>query len=319
MRKYYKIIFILLLQIGNIIAQEQNQINTETKIDSNTTIPFIAYWNLGECHKIEIIKQKRKIENDLVKEDNTSRMVCNLSVIDSTDKSYKIEWSPISLESNRDISDLNIDESIIQDLSNMTVVYSTDEVGIFNKLENVENIKIGIITLLDSLKSNLEEKNSKQNFDVLFQMLKSDQFINQKLSETMMLYHLIHGYEYPINKEIEYEDYFPNLIGGDPIPANGVAKIVSIDSINHTFSYYDELEPDREAYKKFMISFFQKAGISEIANFDDELKKYSFMMKDTKQYIADYESGWILSMESLRKIRIGPVTQEHLIKIKHID
>src|SRR5690606_7637126 len=138
MKKALSILFFV------IINYSFGQINYE-----ESTFQAITFWDLKEKQNYDItISQYRIVKNDSILKNKIKYQV-EIIVIDSTAKNYEIEWHFKNFVTT---SNSKIKQEIDKIYEGIKIKYKTDELGVFEKITNLESVRKQIQKKLDNIK-----------------------------------------------------------------------------------------------------------------------------------------------------------------------
>lgn len=289
--KKIRLIILLILISGNIYSQ------------NDSTIAFIAYWNIGDQYKYELIKKKFREKNGEVIKNDSNTYLMDFKVIDSTKNSYTINW-----KYNNYLKDtIKVDEeltNIIKDLEKIEVNYDTDEFGSFLQIHNWKDIKKTMERLeeyLIDINPSSDSINLKRLLKPMEKAYKSQDGIENLLFDELQYFHWPFGIELSIYDTVEYEDFIPNILGGKPFSTKSVIYFDSIDYENTTCSVIQETSFDQTDFQEFIKTLIDDI-ISRTSTPKEEREKQITEMKsildeaiisieDINYFVIDYYYG----------------------------
>ena len=112
-----------------------------------TKVAFIAYWSKGDSYDFKVTKVKKQWTNDKLTKNDSTQYIANFKVLDSTEKSYTLQWSFKNLLASNYRENLNKlyeDKQAVNDIIKKydvtKVIYKTDEYGEFLEIINWKDI-----------------------------------------------------------------------------------------------------------------------------------------------------------------------------------
>ena len=311
--KFFFGLFIYLISIGSFSAQEQE---TDT-----TGIPFVAYWSKGDEYNFQITKVKQEWKDDALTKNDSSSYKVNFKVIDSTETSYKIHWT---YEFN--FGGFNIPNVLLNTLNETIpteVIYTTNELGEFEGVENwkeiarkMETYTNGLITSLKD-KADFDEKEFRTTFKPFLEIFTSKDGIEQIVLKELQYFHFPFGVEFSPTEVITYEDEIPNFIGGEPIKGN--TKIF-VESVDHEYSYCvlkQEMKIDPEDMRRMLVELFKQMGLGKDKE-NSFLDTANIDVTDQNTYEYYYFPGVPSLIETLRTavVDLGKGTTTRVEKLR---
>lgn len=319
--KTMKTKLILLLMIS-ISVGTNAQIN---KADS--TVQAITYWNLNESYTYEFIQGKNKSEGGESSMDNSLRSILQVTVIDSTETSYTIEWRFLK----HDIPGIDQIPELKNLLNDKKYVYRTNEIGEFEELLNWEEVRDNTLaTTRASLSMAFQGRNEAEADSLInstYTMMESmmtKEYIEQKVIEPVSIFHSFFGGVYGLDEVIETDIDIA-------IPAfnlgNTTARVkIWLDEIDFEDDIYTicfEQKIAQEQIKKIMEQFFgelsqnlniensNKEGLNDVLSAEWD---YSVVV-----YVVFDNSGWPLDIVSKSNISVGEGVQNKTLQIRMIN
>ena len=212
---------ILFLTIPSVLF---SQINVE-----DSTIQVIGYWNLKEKQSYSINYEKYKVKDskDTVDREKITYDV-DITVLDSTVKSYTIEWYYKNYQINSGNSELS--KKMMSIAENVKVIIKTDEYGSFLEVVNDKEVQDYIKKGISKLK---KEFKKTPNIDVVLKTLENT-FSSKEAIQTLAVkdvhqFYTFHGAKYKLGEELNTTMKQQNLLGGEPFD---VDVTVQMDEMN---------------------------------------------------------------------------------------
>lgn len=313
-------LILLLIIITSIGAKAQ--INR-----ADSTVQAITYWGLNESYAYEFIQGKDKSEDGEEAKGNSVRSILQVTVIDSTETSYTIEWRFLK----HDIPGIDQTAELRDLLNNKKYVYRISEMGEFEELLNWEEVRENTLaTTKASLSLAFQGRNGNETDSLInttytmMESLMTKEYVEQKVIEPVNIFHTFFGGAYGLDEVIEADLEIP-------IPAfnlgNTTAQVEiwldEIDFENDIYTLCYEQKIAQEEIKKLMGQFFKE--LSKNSNIENKNKEgldevlsaewdYSVAI-----YVVFDNSGWPLDIVSKNNINIGSAQQNKTLRIRMID
>ena len=193
----------------------------------DSTVQVIGYWDINDTQSFEASYQKYKVKDS----DTTYTMKVgydiDVTVKDSSANSYTIEW----LYKNYKIE---TDDPIIKKIStvaeNLSVLFKTDELGVFIEVINWEEIKIYIEKSISIIKE--EYKDVPYMGKILDQtavIYNSKEAIEANAIKDIVQFYNFHGLKYKLGETLTGNIETRNNFGGKPFDTE---VEYSLDEIN---------------------------------------------------------------------------------------
>lgn len=295
MKKFiYVFIFIL---THKLFAQESYY---DVKYIARDTTQFqvstIAYWNKGDKYRYHVVQKEIIYESDSIKsEKSIFDSEIELLVLDSTEKSYELEWRIVKNLSNSNLKDNEFDE-INKKYCDLRLLYKTDETGAlleYHTLNEVNQLANEITNFIkkkiaDTLKfDSPEKKNLFDNYLALY--LSPNALVEKLFTNPVSHLHNMYGYGSFLNDTLSFKMKTKNSINGELIENDGLIYVASIDSTNEV-QFIQELYPDKATLNKLTLDVLKKSHHNQ--NEVNELEKnFSFDAEFYNQYFIDLNNG----------------------------
>lgn len=311
--KLLLLFLVILVSLG-----AKSQINYE-----DSTVRAITYWGLNESYTYEITQGKNK-EGKLA-EDGLVRSEVKISVIDSTETSYTIEWR----FRNHDIPNLDLMPELKDLLNQKRYVYRINEFGEFEELLNWEEVRDNMLaTTKAALKiSNALNDSENDQINSFRESLMTKEYVEQKVIEPVNIFHSFFGVQYQLGEVLESEIEIPIPISNiQSIKAQIALWFDSIDEEYNTYTLCYEQKVDQEILKRLMSQFFDK--LSNQLNVTNQPNRIDEALDEALKEELDYKvtiysefdnTGWPLNIISTTKINIGDNQQNKVIRIRMIN
>lgn len=194
---------------------------------SDSSAQIIGYWSIGDQQSFDVSFEKYKVKNG----DTTSRSVIryevDITVKDSTEHSYTIEW----FYKNYDI---DTDNDLIKKLSktaeNISVLIKTDEFGAVEEVLNWEEVRDYIHKAMKPLLTELEAvPGAEELINQSMAIYNSKEAIEANAIKDVLQFYTFHGGVYTLNEEVSGEMQFSNNFGGDPFDVDVTLSLDELD------------------------------------------------------------------------------------------
>jgi hypothetical protein len=284
-------------------------------VDTATYIPFVAYWAMGDEYRYEVEKHDLRYEKDSLVKSDTTRYIAVFEVLDSTATSYRIRWhyeafqptetgAKLMLETTEDM------QAALKNIQLEDIVFSTDEFGTFQQIENLDQIQATLdlyITKIkaDALKELADDPERQASvakaLEVTFNVMRQRQYVENNMF--VELIHLLHpmGSEFPAYDTLDYTDQFPNNFGEGVVNANGVYyfdTLILNEYYGHLKQFID-LDPDDT--KLMLQDYFKQTGIGQ-NQMQELLMKSSYNISDNNDYYYYYDPGIPVYVDCMRTL-----------------
>jgi len=262
------------------------QINME-----DSTVQVVAYFDKGEQQIYSLTSEKIKISGS----DTTSKELITyeveITVKDSTDKSYTIEWFYKNINTN---STNETAKKLLNVSKDMKVIYMTDEVGSFIEVVNWKEIrdfnKKACASLRTEYKDIPEMEKVINQIEVSFSTKESIESVSIK---DIRQFHTYHGAKYKLGEVIEGQQEIPNIYGAKPFDSYSSVFLDEINVEDNNFILRSSQEIDSNQLTEAILQYLtQMAKNMKI----DPPKREDVkdLKNETNTASRIHNSGWIL-------------------------
>lgn len=194
---------------------------------ADSTVQVIGYWDMNEKQSYIITEEHIKIKgNDTISRD-LSKYEVEITVIDSTENSYTIEWYYKNYTTNAQDP---VSQKILSLAQDMKVIIETDELGSFQMVTNWEEIRNYMADAINKLKAEFESiPNIDKAFDQVISTFSSKEAIEASTINEIHQYYAFHGVKYSLGEELTAQIKVPNLYGKEPFDCDLTFRL---DEIN---------------------------------------------------------------------------------------
>lgn len=298
----YLLALSLLLPLS-LLAQSDSLI---TIPDSLATVPFVAYWAVGDVYKFDVKKIDIRTKNDEETKNDTSSYTGVFEVIDSTETSYRIRWtyegqSSLGGEYSKELY------AAMKDIQVHEVIYSTDELGAFNRIENLEELQAGVKAMVDAILNGdaMEIPDSvRAKIEPIMRNLSDPAYIQSSLLPEIQLIHYPYGVEYVEQDTVTYDELLPNAFGGDPIKATSRLYIDSLDVSDDYVHLKQFMNLDETDAKQMLTDLFTRLGAKE-KEISEIVEDASYKIRNDNDYHFYYYPGIPIYIDYFRDVKIN--------------
>ncbi|MFN8207994.1 MAG: hypothetical protein U0T82_11385 [Bacteroidales bacterium] len=264
-------------------------------------ISFVSYWSKGDSFDFEIVKMRTQWKADTLAKNDTSRYIANFLVVDSTDKSYTIKWScKTNLKYTYKLPDdiaLNLSKYEITE-----VLYQTSELGEFIGIINWKEIGAKTRSMLTDMFSalGLDENETTVRIEPFISLLSTKEGVETYIFPELRYLHFPSGASFSVEDTIEYEENYPNLLGGDPVRGKGILFIESVDFENDHCVMRQQVRLNSEDTKKMISQLLFKMGITD-KEFEKEMKRAEYDIISNNRFEFFYYPGIPIDIDAIRE------------------
>ncbi|WP_374165580.1 hypothetical protein [Arcticibacter sp. MXS-1] len=246
----FRPVILLSLTIALAIA------GTDTSAQTDS-IALIARWKKGEGRNYLIKKAEVRYTNGALTTNDSSSYTVSVTVTDSSRTNYNLDWrSESPLLSNKTYPELaGLDEKY----QNLSVKYSTDQNGAFQKLLNRDEIIQMMNEALDLYVAQKKDTGSlsSDNVEAVKQIFSSPGTIEGLALKEISLFHFPYGVWYHYGSTFEYQEQIGVPLLGAPVASTGRLTLESIDTLHHTCRIKNSVQLDSVSSKKAIATMLE--------------------------------------------------------------
>lgn len=214
---------------------------------------------------------KIKDEIDTTEHEIVSYKV-DMEVIDSTENSYTIKWRTYDI--NTDFVEEEMMKEIYQFTGNATILFKTNELGEFEEILNVDEIRQSTKKGFDFIRKKFNDiEGMDAVIDNLEKQFTSDEVIQSNSAEMINLLLSFHGVKYKLGEELNVVTQQANMLGGDPFDSHMTVLLDDIDVENDLFIMRMWLNVDEkqltDAVIQYMRSVAKNLGLEDTYDIDN--------------------------------------------------
>lgn len=278
---------------------------------ADSTVGIVGYWSLNEKQSYSIFKEKYKIIGSDTSDAHRFNYQVDITILDSTESSYTIEWYYRNFES---FTDNSIVLAFSRISENLKVIIKTDEYGGIIEVVNWEEIRDSIFVATTLLK---EEFKDVPYIDELINKTNNN-FLTKENIESgsigdIVLFYYFHGGLYKLNDVLEAEIQLPNLYGGNPFDAD---VSIWLDEINEEdFNSVLRMTQSIDSEQLTDATYLYLKELTSIADSTlPDRVDFAPLQNDTWTVSQIHESGWILyAMETKETMMDNTINVENMI------
>jgi hypothetical protein len=285
---------------------------SEPGADSDSTTPpilsFVARWNVGDTAVYRIRKTKIRRQADTLVSHDSSAYEAVLRVVsrDPRDSSLLIRWTYQN--------DLGTSYKLSEPLRRRLAKY--DRIELEYRI-GADGEFLGIVGWLrqsrmmgkmmdDVIEAMAEEKKTdleaiRTTLKPVMDAYRSKEGLESVVFKEVRLVHFALGAEFEADSVLEYEDAFPNLFGGAPIPTRGTLRA---SRISPDLAALDQVSQADPALTRNMVLGLMRKMMPE----DSVVKvaaNMSLDLSDTNRFEIDLATGFPRRIRTHRKILVN--------------
>lgn len=193
----------------------------------DSTVQVIGYWDRHEKQSYTVSHEDYKVSKGDTTKRNLMKYDVDITIIDSTAKSYTIQWD----YSNFDIkTDYPFMKKVLEASKFNKAIVVTDELGTFKELANWKEIRTESNRIFKQLGKELRDIPNVENFiKQQMSMFQTKESIENAMIEEIQLFYSFHGGVFKYGNDIVSKVTVPNNYGGKPFDSE---ITIWVDTLN---------------------------------------------------------------------------------------
>ncbi|MEJ8755874.1 hypothetical protein WG947_02600 [Pontibacter sp. H259] len=290
--------------------------NTFAQINmQDSTMQVIGYWDKNESQTYIITSEKYKVNGTDTTEREFVTYEVDVTVKDSTAKSYIIDWVYRGIETN---TGNEFTKSLAKISENLKVTIKTDEMGTFKEVVNWKQIQDEMRKGLTHLRKEFKHiPNINGITDQVEKTFTSKEAIASAAIKDIQQFYTYHGANYTLGQELTGKLEVPNLYGSKPFVSD--VSIV-LDELNEEDNNAiirmwqtidsEQLTAATKTYLKEMAAASGNKGLN--------LDEVPALQNETRTASRIHGSGWIIYSVETKEVWADDVlaVEERIIELK---
>lgn len=277
--------------------------NANSQILNDSTAQFVAYWSMNETQTYRVNQNSYKIKSSDTLDRETISYDAELTIIDSTASGYTIKWTYKNFEYQ---TDNRFTEKLMKIAEDMSVIYKTDELGVFQEVNNIDEIKGYMNRGLDTLVTEFKDvPNILPIINQVRQTFSTKEAIEAATINEIHYFHAPFGTKCSLSLIYEGEKKLPNIYGGEPFDAKVQTDLVEIDTVNSTAMIRILTAVDSVQAKQATIAYLKQ--IAKASNLPeptiDTIPEISIQSRFASN--VHLPSGWVIDAYDVKEVVSG--------------
>jgi hypothetical protein len=281
------------------------------------SVEIMPYWKKGDRVHLEITRARVKSADGRSTISGKTHTDFTIEVLSANDDGYLVGWTAgkttFDTPSQAEHSFLG---QVVNIMSGRQIVLKIDSHGAIRGIQNWQGLKAAALKSLDALAATENLQNEKRdralmsNFRAQWEsMLGTKEQVEELCTREAQVYFKVLGRGYAHNDPFEYEDLFPNPLGGDAFPTHARMALKTFD----------------KQAGRAVITWSQTADPAQVARILDSMIKeksarlgreplvgefpQAISMEDHAEIVVDVDTGWVKTLKHARSLNIGTRAQ----------
>lgn len=281
---------------------------------ADSTVQVIGYWEKKEKQSYIISEEQIKIKgSDTISRDK-SKYEVEITIIDSTQNSYTIEWLYKNYTNNAQDP---VSQKILSLAQDMKVIIQTDELGSFQMVINWKEIKDYMAMMVNELKDEFKgTPNTAKAFDQIIATFSSKEAIEAATINEIHQFYTFHGVKYLLGEELTAQIKVPNLYGKEPFDCDLTFRLDEInqEENNSVFRMWRIINSSQLTDATFNYLTQMVSGMDgQLPNRED----FPPLTNETRTASRIHGSGWVIYSIETKEVNAEDTKQiiERIIEL----
>lgn len=299
-----KLILLILITIG---------LQAHSQILNDSTVQFVGYWGLNETQTYRVNQLSYKVNKGDTIEREAIHFDSEITIVDSTATGYTVKWTYRNFDYQTDNKFI---EKLMKMAQDMSVIYTTDELGVFQGVKNYEEIKSYMDKGFEALLIEFKDiPNIIPIVNQVKQTFSTKEAVEAAAINEIHYFHAPFGGKYSTNMIYEGESQLPNIYGGEPFKANVQTDIVEIDTTNISSMVRIKTTVDSTQAKSATFNYLKQ--LAKASNLPEPTidKIPEIAIQSIFASNVHLPSGWILDAFNFKEVVSGDVKKIEEVQI----
>jgi len=267
---------------------------------NDTSVNCISHWKRGETRVYTITHEKNTIDPNKKSPPFKFTYEAWITVIDSTVKTYTIQWVFHLPAGATLLQPALADTAIVY--NGMKMIFRTTNMGEFVELVNWEEVRDAYARQMELSLPQKKDSMASAALESAKRMFNSREMVEASMIKEIQLFHFPYGYKFTTTQVSAYTT-LPNPLGGDPYPAIQTYQVHGLHPGKDTFTLIYNMRIDKVNTRNMLEAILKKMDIKGEQEKQAMKEKYdSFDLQDSSQYNLFRSSGWIRSLNYKRNV-----------------
>jgi hypothetical protein len=280
-------------------------------------IEILPHWKQGDRVRLEITRARVKSADGESRITGKTHTDFTIEVLSANDEGYLVGWTAgkttFDAPSQAEHSFLG---QVVNLMHGRQIILEIDSHGAIRGVQNWKGLKTAALKSLDALaaaKDLQEEKPDNARMSNLRaqweSMLGSKAQVEELCAREAQIYFKVLGRGYARNTPFEYEDLFPNPLGGDAFPthANMALKTFDRQAGQAVIAWSQVADPKQVSQILESMLKEMSARVGKVPP-EGEFPK-SISMEDHAEIVVDVTTGWVKTLKHARSVNFGTRAQ----------
>lgn len=287
---------------------------------SDSTVQVLGYWSKNEKQGYHITNEEYQTQGT----DTISRIVFNydvdIAILDSTYDSYTIEWNYKNYKVES--SNPHLNKLLAACSKDMKIVIKTNELGVFQEVENWKDIKELMKKTMKTVKKEFKDIQGIKNVvKQLEETYSSKEAIEQTAINEIYQFYVFNGVKYKLKNTVEWKEKLANIYGSEPFETDCVAYLDEIDTKKNIYSMKLIQEVNQQQLIDATYNYSMNLAKARKIPFNLKREDFNGLTNEITTVSVIHESGWPIYSLQTKSVVSERVTsiEKNTIQIKELE
>lgn len=283
----------------------------------NHSVEILPHWKKGDIVHLEITRARVKSADGRSTITGKTHTDFTLEVLSANDEGYLVGWTAgkttFDAPSQAEHSFLG---QVVNLMQGRQIILEIDAHGAIRGVQNWKGLKTAALKSLDALaaaKDLQEKKPDNARMSSLRaqweSMLGTKAQVEEICAREAQIYFKVLGRGYARNTPFEYEDLFPNPLGGNAFPTHATMALKTFDrQAGQAVITWSQVADPKQVSRILESMLKEMSARVGKAPPEGEFPK-SISMEDHAEIVVDVTTGWVKTLKHARSVNFGTRAQ----------
>ena len=281
------------------------------------SVDVLPHWKKGDTVRLEITRARVKAADGKSTITGKTHTAFTIEVLSANDDGYLVGWTAgkttFDSPSQAEHSFLG---QVVNLMNGRQIILDIDPHGAIRGVQNWKGLKSTALKSLDALAAAEDTQKERPNKALMSSlraqwesMLGTKEQVEELCAREAQVYFKVLGRGYARNTPFEYEDLFPNPLGGDAFPthANMALKTFDKQAGQAVITWSQVADPKQVSRILESMLKEMRARVGKEPQ-EGEFPK-AISMEDHAEIMVDVTTGWVKTLKHARSVNFGTRAQ----------
>ena len=283
----------------------------------NHSVEVLPHWKIGDSIRLEINRTRVKSADGRSTISGKTHTDFMIEVLGADDNGYLVGWTAgktkFDSPSQAEHSFLG---QVVNLMNGLQIILEIDSHGAIQGVRNWKGLKAAALKSLDALAAAEDVRKEKPDNAFMSSlraqwesMLGTKEQVEELCTREAQVYFKVLGRGYSQDNPYEYEDLFPNPLGGDAFPTHARMALKTFDKQAGQAVITWSQVADRKHVSRILESMLKEMRARlEKEPLEGEFPK-AISMEDHAEIVVDVTTGWVKTLNHARSVNFGTRAQ----------